>query len=103
MAREHATAAALASEPRLIRIAVAIHEAADAKLEALPEPPRDTAAIARWLTARTIAATVELDAGQAIARRIPAAAAVQAERLRRSAQALSLARDYSLAVCGPVQ
>lgn len=101
--REHTTVAALAYYPRIIRIAVAIHEAADAKLEALSEPPQDVAPITRWLTARTIATTVEFDAAQALAQHLPAAARVQAERLRRSALALSLARDYSLTVCGSIE
>ena len=78
LVREHTTAAALDFYPRVIRIAVAIHEAADAKLEALSEPPREVAPITRWLTARTIATTVEFDAAQATAQRIPAAARVHA-------------------------
>jgi hypothetical protein len=102
-AYEHATLAELASDPRLIRHAVAIHEAASAKLEALAEPPADVAPIARWLAARTVATTVEFDAEQALVKRLPDAARVQAERARRSALALGLARGYGLRVCGEVK
>ncbi|HXW59516.1 MAG TPA: hypothetical protein VEJ23_08575 [Solirubrobacteraceae bacterium] len=102
-AAEHATLGELASDARLIRHAVAIHEAANARLEALPEPPADVTPIARWLAARTVATTLEFDAEQALVKRLPGAARVQAERVRRSALAQGLARGYGLSVCGRVQ
>lgn len=100
---ERVPLASLADDPRLIRHAVAIHEATDAKLEALPEPPGEAAGIAKVLTARTIATTVETDTAQALAKHLPAAQSVQQERMRRSAIAKSLAAGYGLSVCGPIE
>jgi hypothetical protein len=94
----------LRAGPGLIKHAVAIHETANARLEALPEPPRETGPIERWLTARTVATTVESDAAQALAGKDPAeAGSVQRERDRTSALARSLALAYGARVCAETE
>ena len=102
-AEEHVSVAALSDDARLMRHAVAIHERADAKLESLPEPPSEASAIARLLTARTIATTLESDAAQALAKHLATAPDVQRERIRRSAIAQSVARGYGLTACGAIE
>jgi hypothetical protein len=99
-----ASIASFRSVAPLIRKAVAVHEAANAKLESLPEPPRDTATIGRWLTARTVAATVASDSAEAPAGQdLSAARDVQRELGRVTARARDLARGYGFKVCGATE
>jgi hypothetical protein len=103
-ALEGASIASFRSVAPLIRKAVAVHEAANAKLESLPEPPGDTAAIRKWLTARTVATTVASDSAEAPAGRdLSAAQDVQKELSRVIAQARDLARGYGFKVCGATE
>jgi hypothetical protein len=99
----HASIASFGDVPRLIRQAVAIHEATNAELESLTEPPGQVATIGKWLTARTVAATVESDAAQALAEELSTARNVQEERKRTSALARALAHNYGFNVCGPIE
>jgi hypothetical protein len=89
------------SAPPVIRQEVAAARLATARLESLPEPPGESQAIARWLTARTVAATVASDAAEAPPGEDRAAvkdvfAALELVRARAG----RLARDYGLEVCG---
>lgn len=103
-ALEGAPSASFRSVPRLIRIAVALHEAANARLESLPEPPGDTAVIGKWLTARTVATTVESDAAEAPAGKdVVAAKDVQKELTSVIARARHLAQAYGFKVCGATE
>jgi hypothetical protein len=103
-ALEGASIASFRSVAPLIRKAVAVQEAANAKLESLPEPPRDTAAIQKWLTARTVAATVASDSAEAPAGQdLAAARDVQKELSRAIAHARDLARGYGFKVCGATE
>src|SRR5271166_4199629 len=70
---EHAPLAAFGTVPRLIRQAVVIRELTDARLEALRVPAGEAGAIGRWLTARTVAATLQRDAAEAPAGQFPKA------------------------------
>jgi hypothetical protein len=74
---------------------------ATARLESLPEPPGESEAIGRWLTARTVAATVARDAAEAPPAEDRAAVKdVFAELEVARARAGRLARDYGLEACG---
>jgi len=90
-----------ASAPAVIRQRVAQSQLATSRLEGLPEPAADARAIKRWLTARTVAATIALDLaeaptkGEPVARRDVGAALAGA---RARAHALALA--YGSQVCG---
>jgi hypothetical protein len=97
---EGASVASFRSVPRLIRKAVAIHEATNAKLESLAEPPGETTAIGKWLTARIVATTTGLDAAEAPAGHDPVATKDLQRQLSRSiARARGLAHAYGFAVC----
>jgi hypothetical protein len=90
-----------ASAPPVMRQEVAAARLATARLESLPQPPGEGEAIARWLTARTVAATVASDAAEAPpgeGRR--AVNDVFAELEVTRARAGRLARDYGLEACG---
>jgi hypothetical protein len=90
-----------AEAPAVIRQQVAQSQLATSRIERLSEPPGDTGAIKRWLTARTVAATVALDLAEAPAGRGRAAVAdVRRELGIRRAQARALAAAYGSRVCG---
>jgi hypothetical protein len=87
--------------PHVIRQQVAQFELATNRLEALPEPPRDVHAIDRWLTARTVAATVARDLAEAPAKGDSLAVAdVRRELALTRARARDLAASYGSKVCG---
>lgn len=89
------------SAPPVMRQEVAAARLATARLESLPEPPGESEAIGRWLTARTVAATVASDAAEAPPGEDRAAVKdVFAELQVARARAGRLARDYGLEACG---
>jgi hypothetical protein len=98
---ERAPVAAFSTVPRLIRQAVAIRELADARLEALRVPAGEAATIGRWLTARTVAATLQRDAAEAPAGQYPKATRDLDEALSR-ARALEhrLSEGHGFTICG---
>jgi hypothetical protein len=84
----------------VIRQQVAQSQLATARLEALPRPLADVRAIERWLTARTVAATVALDLAEAPARGDAAAVRdVEGELARVRARARAMALGYGSRVC----
>jgi hypothetical protein len=86
---------------KLIRQQVAQSQLATTRLEDLRPPAGDGSAIKRWLTARTVAATVALDLAEApLKGATRARVAVAGELARRRAQARSLAQIYGLRRCG---
>jgi hypothetical protein len=86
--------------PSLIRQQVAQSRLANGKLEALPQPPGDRARIGKWLTARTVAATIASDLGEAPAgEHATAVRDVLNELKRANALAQRLAGDYGLEAC----
>jgi hypothetical protein len=90
-----------ASAPAVIRQRVAQSQLATARLEALAEPPGDVHTIKRWLTARTVAATVELDLAEAPAKGSARAVGdVSSELVAAQARARGLAVAYGSQVCG---
>jgi hypothetical protein len=87
--------------PHVIRQQVVQFQLATSRLEALPEPPGDGGAIGRWLTARTVAATVALDLAEAPAKGDAAAVAdVRRELGTTRARARGLAVSYGSRACG---
>jgi hypothetical protein len=97
---EGASLASFRTVPHLIRKTVAIHEVTNAKLEALPQPPAETTAIGRWLTARIVATTVALDAAEAPAGKdLIAARDLQQQLTRAIVLVRGLAHSYGFAVC----
>jgi hypothetical protein len=79
----------------------AVHEAATAKLESLSQPAGEATTIARWLTARTVAATFELDTAEAPSGEGSVAASDIRGALRRAiARVRALSRSYGFRVCG---
>jgi hypothetical protein len=89
------------SAPAVMRQEMATARLATARLESLPEPPGESEAIGRWLTARTVAATVARDAAEAPPAEDRAAVKdVFAELEAARARAGRLARDYGLEACG---
>jgi hypothetical protein len=85
----------------VIRQQAAQRQLATARLERLPEPPSDVGAIKRWLTARTVAATVALDLAEAPASGSARAVAdVRGELAVALARARALAIAYGSQVCG---
>ena len=99
-ARARALGRALAAPP-VIRQQVAQSQLATARLEALPEPPGDARAIKRWLTARTVAATVAIDLAEAPAKgEARAVRDVRDELASARARARGLALAYGSPVCG---
>jgi hypothetical protein len=90
-----------ATAPAVIRQRVAQSQLATARLEGLPEPPPDSRSIKRWLTARTVAATIALDLAEAPAKGEPLARRDVAAALGGArARARTLARTYGSQVCG---
>jgi hypothetical protein len=86
--------------PPVIRQEVVQSRAATAKLESLPRPPGDSATIGKWLTARTVAATIASDAGEAPAGEDATAVRdVLDELTRANALAHRLAGDYGTETC----
>ena len=86
--------------PSVIRQQVAQNQLATARLEALPRPPADVRAIDRWLTARTVAATVALDLAEAPAGGdVSAVRDVKGELARARARARVMALGYGSRVC----
>jgi hypothetical protein len=86
--------------PSVIRQQVAQSQLATARLEALPRPPADVRTIDRWLTARTVAATVALDLAEAPARGDAVAVRdVNGELAKTRARARDLALRYGSRVC----
>jgi len=86
--------------PSVIRQQVAQSQLATTRLEALPRPPADVRAIDRWLTARTVAATVALDLAEAPARGDAAAVRdVKGELAGARARARAMALGYGSQVC----
>jgi hypothetical protein len=99
-ALEGAPVASFRSVPRLIRKAVAIHEVANANLESLAQPPGETTAISKWLTARIVATTIALDAAEAPAGHdLIATRDLQRQLSRARALVRGLAHSYGFAVC----
>jgi hypothetical protein len=87
--------------PAVIRQEVAQSGLATGRIERLAEPAGDTGPIKRWLTARTVAATVALDLAEAPATGNAAAVAdVRRELAARRARARTLALAYGSQVCG---
>jgi hypothetical protein len=86
--------------PSVIRQQVAQSQLATARLESLPRPAADVRTIDRWLTARTVAATVALDLAEAPAKRDATAVRdVTAELAKTRARARDLALRYGSRVC----
>jgi hypothetical protein len=103
-AGDHASGASLGQVPRLIRQVAAIHEAATAKLESLPQPPGQASTIAGWLTARTVAATFELDTAEApTGEHSVAGSDIRAALHRATALVRSLSQSYGFRVCGTTE
>lgn len=97
---ERAPLAAFTSVPRLIRQAVALRELADSRLESLQEPAGEASAIQRWLTARTVAATLQRDAAEAPPGKFRAAATDLGEAVARAeALARRLSQGYGPIGC----
>jgi hypothetical protein len=89
------------SAPPVMRQEVAAARLATARLEALPEPPGESEAIDRWLTARTVAATVASDAAEAPPGEDKAAVKdVFAQLEVARAREARLGRQYGLEACG---
>jgi len=87
--------------PPVIRQRVAQSQLTTARLEALPEPPGGGREIKRWLTARTVAATVALDLAEAPAKgRAGAVRDVRDELTTARSRARGLALAYGTRVCG---
>jgi hypothetical protein len=79
----------------------AIHQGATNRLEALPEPSGQATTIARWLTARTVAATFEHDTAEAPAgEEMTAATDMRAAFARASARVRELSASYGFRICG---
>jgi hypothetical protein len=101
---EHAPVAAFSSVPRLIREAVAIRAVANAKLESLAKPAGEGATIEKWLTARTVQATLRRDVAEAPAREFPTAAKDVKEALdRASALERDLSQSYGFRICSATE
>jgi len=97
---ERAPLVAFATNPRLIREAVAIRELVNAKLEALRKPKGEAARIATWLTARTVATTLAHDVAEAPVDEYPRATREVEEALSRArAAASALSRRYGFKIC----
>jgi hypothetical protein len=89
--------------PHVIRQRARQSQLATARLQSLAPPAGDAQAIARWLTARTVAATVALDLAEAPPRgEAVAVADVRAQALRTSARASAKAAALGLRKCSEV-
>ena len=102
--RRRAAKLALAlSAPQVIRQQARQSQLATTRLQELPKPRADAPAIDRWLTARTVAATVALDLAEAPARgEATAVRDVVAELARVRAQARGLALGLGIRACGEI-
>ena len=102
--RRRAAELALAlSAPQVIRQQARQSQLATTRLQELPKPRADAPAIDRWLTARTVAATVALDLAEAPARgEATAVRDVVAELARVRAQARGLALGLGIRACGEI-
>jgi hypothetical protein len=102
--RRRAAELALAlSAPRVIRQQARQSQLTTGRLEQLPKPAGDASAIDRWLTARTVAATVALDLAEAPARgEASAVRDVVAELARVRARARALALGLGIRACGEI-
>jgi hypothetical protein len=86
--------------PSLIRQKVAQSRLATARLESLHQPPGQAATIGRWLTARTVAATVASDVAEAPARKDATAVRDVVHELGKATVLEErLAGEYGLEVC----
>jgi hypothetical protein len=86
---------------RLTRQQASIRQAATMRLESLPQPAGEAAPIARWLTARTVSATFELDTAEAPAGEDSTAANdMRAALARARALVRELSSSYGFRVCG---
>jgi hypothetical protein len=86
---------------RLTRQLAAIRQAATNRLESLPQPAGQAAAIARWLSARTVAATFELDTAEAPPGEDSTATNdMRGALARASALVQELSRSYGFKLCG---
>jgi hypothetical protein len=100
-ALDRAASASYSEVQRLTRELAAIQQDATNRLEALPEPAGQAATIAGWLTARTVAATFELDTAEAPAGEgLTAVTDMRAALARASARVRELSRSYGFRVCG---
>jgi hypothetical protein len=100
-ALDHASIASIGEVRQLTRQAAAIHEEATFKLESLPQPRGEAATIRSWLTARTVAATLEHDTAEAPPGRGSTAARDIREALARASTSVqALSRLYGFEVCG---
>ena len=103
-AYEQAPVQSFSEVPRLIRQAVVIREAADAKLEALRAPTGEATQIGRWLTARTVAGTFEHDLGEAPAREeLTAGRDIREQFAKTDAYARTLAAREGLQGCAAAE
>jgi hypothetical protein len=100
----YARARALSPQsPRVIRQQAAQSQLATARLQTLAQPADEARAIGRWLTARTVAATVALDLAEAPPHgQQRAVADVRAQAGRTLAQASALASSLGLRTCSEV-
>jgi hypothetical protein len=90
--------------PSVIRQRVAQSQLATGRLEGLPEPPGDARAIGRWLTARTVAATVAVDLAEAPSRgEATAVSDVKGQLATALARARALALGYGSQVCSETE
>jgi hypothetical protein len=100
-ARDQGSGAPLGQVPRLIRQVVVIREAATARLESLSQPAGESTSIARWLTARTVAATFEYDTAEAPRSQGSVAASdIRAALRKATARVRDLSASYGFRVCG---
>jgi hypothetical protein len=89
--------------PHVIRQRAAQSQLATERLQALAQPAGEAATIGRWLTARTVAATVALDLAEAPRHgEAVAVADVRAQAGRALAQASAQAAALGLRTCSEV-
>jgi hypothetical protein len=97
----HSASASDGGVRHLTRQLATIHQDATTRIESLPEPAGETATIARWLTARTVAATFELDTAEAPGGEDSTATNdMRAALVRASALVRELSGSYGFRVCG---
>jgi hypothetical protein len=99
--RSRARAHGLATRaPALLRKEAAASRAATEALDALARPRGEAAEVRRWLTARTVAATIAIDLAEAPSGKDAAAvAAVAAELARARARARALSGKFGGGAC----
>jgi hypothetical protein len=102
--RRRAAELALAlSAPHVIRQQARQSQLATSRLEQLPKPAADAHAIERWLTARTVAATVALDLAEAPTRgQATAVRDLAAELVKLRLRARGLALGLGIGACGEI-